>query len=51
MNADRLEELCVAYLAAKDRDEKIDAFMALADFVRKLEAQAKAAYRMMKPEN
>ena len=51
MNADRLEELCVAYLAAKDGDEKTAAFMALADFVRKIEAQAKAAYRLMKGEN
>jgi hypothetical protein len=40
MNADKLEKLCKAYLDAKTRSEKVDAFIALTDFVASLTKRA-----------
>jgi hypothetical protein len=48
MNADKLEKLCRAYLGAKNRSEKVDAFIALIDFVAALTRSASAVHMAMR---
>jgi len=47
MNADKLEELCKAYLDAKGRSAKIDAIIALMGFVSRMTDRTWTVYNAM----
>jgi hypothetical protein len=47
MNADKLEQLCKAYLDAKGCSAKVDATVALMDFVSWMTDQTRAVYKAM----
>jgi hypothetical protein len=47
MNAEKLEQLCKAYLDAGNRSAKVDAAMALMDFVSRMTDQTWAVYNTM----